>query len=92
MSTPLQSLSLPASPHITSSQLPDLHSDDINRLREQLWIGVFVTTIVVIAITYTVLLFLNDPFTLSSQVIVVILFAISFANLYFLKTRHAHLT
>ncbi len=75
----------------TTTYSSDLHSDDINRLREQLWLGVFVTTIVVIAITYGILLFLNDPFTLSSQMIVGTLFAVSFANLYFLRTPYAHL-
>jgi signal transduction histidine kinase len=83
----------PSQPSAATTHLPDLHSADINRLREQLWIGVFVTTIVVMVITYVVLLVLiqNDPFTLSSQVIVGTLITVCFANLYFLKTHHAQL-
>lgn len=88
MMTPLSIRARETTPY----QSADLHSTEIDRLREQLWIGVFVTTIVVIVITYAVLLFLmNEPFTLSSQVIVGILLVVCFANLYFLKTRYAHL-
>lgn len=76
-----------------SSEVPpsDLHSRDINRLREQLWIGFFVTTIVVLVITSAARRIMNDPTPPLSIVLLGALITIAVANLYLLRTRHAHL-
>jgi signal transduction histidine kinase len=69
---------------------PDLHSNDINRLRDQLWIGFFVTTIVVLVITSVARRIMGDVQPPLSFVLLITLVSIAVANLYFLRTRHAH--
>ena len=68
----------------------DLHSDDIDRLRGQLWVGLMVTTIIVLAITFIARIIMRDPTPPLSVVILGTLNTIAIANLYFRKTRHAH--
>ncbi len=86
-----QMMSAPATQLPSVVAPPDLHSDNINRLREQLWIGFFVTTILVLAITSIARRIMNDPTPPLSFVILGTLFTICFVNLYFLRTRHARL-
>jgi signal transduction histidine kinase len=69
----------------------DLHSDDIDRLRGQLWIGLMVTTLIVLAITFVARVIMNDPTPPSSVALLGLLTTIAVANLYFRKTRHAHI-
>jgi signal transduction histidine kinase len=69
----------------------DLHSDDIDRLRNQLWAGLMIATIVVLTSTFIARIVMGDPTPPTSIVILVALNGMALANLYFLKTRHAHL-
>ncbi|MEO8397644.1 MAG: hypothetical protein ABI700_31910, partial [Chloroflexota bacterium] len=73
------------------SNSSDLHSDDIDRLRGQLWVGLMVTTIIILGISFAARQIMHDPTPPSSVAILGTLNAIAFANLYFRKTRHAHL-
>ena len=70
----------------------DLHSDEIDRLRGQLWIGLMITTFIVLAITAVARVIMHDPTPPLSVVILGTLNGIVFANLYFRKTRYAHIT
>lgn len=69
----------------------DLHSDDVDRLRGQLWVGLMVTTILVLAITFGARIVMRDPTPPLSVALLGTLNAIAIANLYFRKTRHAHI-
>ena len=69
----------------------DLHSDDIDRLRGQLWVGLMVTTVLVLAITFAARVVNEHPTPPLSIALLGTLNAIAFANLYFRKTRHAHI-
>ncbi len=73
------------------SHTPDLHSDDIDRLSGQLWVGLMVTTLIILAITFIARLIMHDPTPPLSVVILGMLNAIAIANLYFRKTRYAHM-
>lgn len=73
------------------SSSPDLHSDDIDRLRGQLWVGLMVTTVIILAITFAARLLMNDPQPPLSLAILATLNTIALANLYFRKTRHARI-
>jgi signal transduction histidine kinase len=75
----------------TGSHSPDLHSDEIDRLRGQLWVGLMVTTLIVLAITFTARLIMNDPTPPLSVAILGSLITIALANLYYRKTRYAHI-
>src|SRR4051812_28456538 len=75
----------------TETNSADLHSDDIDRLRSQLWVGLMVTTVIILGISVIARQIMHDPTPPSSVVILGTLNAIAFANLYFRKTRHAHL-
>lgn len=75
----------------SESRSADLHSDDISRLRDQLWIGFFVTTIVVLVITSVARRIMNDAQPPLSYVILATLISIAVAGLYLLRTRHATL-
>ncbi len=68
----------------------DLHSDDIDRLRGQLWVGLMITTVIILALSFVARLIMHDPTPPSSVVILGTLNTIAIANLYFRKTRHAH--
>ncbi len=72
--------------------ISDLHSEDIDRLRGQLWIGLMVTTIIILAITFVARVVMGDPTPPLSVVILVSLNSIAIANLYFRKSRYAHIT
>jgi signal transduction histidine kinase len=74
----------------TVSNSSDLHSDDIDRLRGQLWVGLMVTTVIILALTFAARVIMHDPQPPLSVVILGTLNGIAFANLYFRKTRHAH--
>lgn len=91
MANQSQIVATPIPQPIPPAVRPDFHSNDINRLRDQLWIGFFVTTIVILVITSIARRIMNDPTPPSSTLILVALVSISIANLYFLRTRHAHL-
>ncbi len=67
----------------------DLHNDEINRLRDQLWIGLMVTTFVVLLITLIARRVMGDPTPPLSLVIQGTLHAVVFANLLLRKTRYA---
>ncbi len=67
----------------------DLHNDDINRLRGQLWVGLMVTTFFVLSITLAARYFMGDPMPPLSLLIQGILHTIAFANLLLRKTRYA---
>lgn len=86
---------MPAPPNraVESSTYPaaDLHSLEIDRLRGQLWTGLFAATIVVLAITSAARRIMNDPTPPLSVALLGSLIAIAVANLYFLKSRHAGL-
>jgi signal transduction histidine kinase len=69
----------------------DLHSDDIDRLRGQLWAGLMIATIVVLTSTFIARIVMGDGTPPSSVVILVALNGMALANLFLLKTRHAHL-
>lgn len=69
----------------------DLHSDDVDRLRGQLWVGLMVTTILVLAITFGARIVMRDPTPPLSVALLGTLNAIAIANLYFRKTRHSHI-
>ncbi len=73
-------------------QSPDLHSDEIDRLRGQLWVGLMVTTLIVLAITFTARQIMNDLTPPLSVAILGSLISIAIANLYFRKTQYAHIT
>jgi signal transduction histidine kinase len=81
-------LSYPA-PHSTAHHSPDLHTTEIDRLRDQLWFGLMVTTFLVLAITFTARVLMGNPTPPLSIVIMGSLNAIVFANLYLRRTRHA---
>lgn len=70
---------------------PDLHSDEIDRLRDQLWVGLMVTTLLVLALTFAARVLMHDPTPPLSVVILGSLNAIALANLYYRKTRYAHI-
>ena len=70
----------------------DLHSDDIDRLRGQLWVGLMLATIIVLALTFAIRVIMRDPTPPLSVLILGSLNAIAFANLYFRKTPYAHIT
>ncbi len=74
------------------STSPDLHSDEIDRLRGQLWVGLMVTTLVVLAVTFGARVLMHDPTPPLSVVILGLLNGIALANLYYRKTRYAHIT
>lgn len=82
---------LPVEPAAAGSPTPDLHSDDIDRLRGQLWVGLMVTTLIVLAITFVARIIMHDPTPPLSVLILGSLISIAIANLYFRKTRRAHL-
>ncbi len=71
--------------------LPDLHSDDMDRLRGQLWIGLMVATLVVLTITFTARQLMNDPTPPLSVAILGSLISIALANLYYLKTPYSYI-
>src|ERR1700712_5662161 len=73
------------------SNTPDLHSDDIDRLRGQLWVGLMVTTLIILGISLIARIIMHDPTPPLSDVILGTLNAIAIANLYFRKTSYAHL-
>jgi signal transduction histidine kinase len=83
--------SLKSTPVAAEFVSSDLHSDDIDRLRGQLWVGLMVTTIIVLALTFVARLLMRDPTPPLSVVLLGTLNAIAIANLYFRKTRHAHI-
>ncbi len=69
----------------------DLHNDDVNRLRGQLWAGLMVTTFCVLAITLIARRIMGDPTPPLSLLIQGVLHSIVFANLFLRKTRYAHI-
>ncbi len=69
----------------------DLHSTEIDRLRGQLWVGFFVTTIVVLIITSVARRIMGEAQPPLSYVILITLISIAVAGLYLLRTRHARL-
>jgi signal transduction histidine kinase len=80
-------------PQLASAEVrsSDLHSRDIDRLRDQLWIGFFVTTIVVLVITSVARRLMGEAQPLLSYVILFTLISIAIAGLSLLRTRHAPL-
>ncbi len=78
-------------PLVAEVDSADLHSDDIDRLRGQLWVGLMLATIVVLAITAVARHLMNDPTPPSSIAILGALNGIALANLYFRKRRYAHI-
>jgi signal transduction histidine kinase len=74
------------------SDSPDLHSGEIDRLRGQLWVGLMVTTLIVLAITFAARVVMNDPTPPLSVVLLGSLITIAVANLYFRKTDYARVT
>jgi signal transduction histidine kinase len=76
----------------TGVQSPDLYSDEIDRLRGQLWVGLMVATLIVLAITSAARQIMNDPTPPLSVAILGSLISIAVANLYFRKTHYAHIT
>jgi signal transduction histidine kinase len=79
----------PSSPEYISS---DLHSDDIDRLRGQLWVGLMLTTIIVLVSTFSARVLMREPTPLLSVVLLLTLVGIAVANLYYRKTRRAQVT
>ncbi|MDX2140563.1 MAG: sensor histidine kinase [Chloroflexota bacterium] len=84
-----QMMSAPVTQPSSVAARPDLHSDDINRLRDQLWVGFFVTTIVVLVITSVARRLMGDVQPLLSYVLLITLVSIAVAGLYLLRTRYA---
>jgi|GEM_PF-6913819 len=82
---------LPIGAQPPAAVLPDLHSDEIDRLRGQLWVGLMVTTLVVLAVTFAARVIMRDPTPPLSVVILGMLNGIALANLYYRKTRYAHI-
>lgn len=78
-------------PQSTVSEPADLHSDEIDRLRDQLWIGLMVATIVVLVLTSAARVIMRDPTPPSSLIILGTLVSLAIANIYYLKTPRAHL-
>lgn len=70
----------------------DLHSDDIDRLRGQLWVGLMIATIVVLASSMVARAIMHDPTPPSSFVILGTLNGIALVNLFLRKSRYAHIT
>jgi len=70
----------------------DLHSDDIDRLRGQLWVGLMIATIVVLASSMVARAIMHDPTPPSSILILGTLNGIALVNLFFRKSRYAHIT
>ncbi|MCW1967829.1 MAG: sensor histidine kinase [Anaerolineae bacterium] len=79
-----------AASQTTSVFLADLHNDDINRLRSQLWMGLMVTTFCVLFITLIARHLRGDPTPPMSLLIQGSLYAVVFANVLLRKTRHAN--
>lgn len=69
----------------------DLHNDDIDRLRNQLWVGLMLTTSGVLLITLIARRIMGDPTPPLSLLIQGILHTIVFANLFLRNTRYARL-
>jgi signal transduction histidine kinase len=93
MSSRLHNLELPSTPGVDHTATPssDLHSPEIDRLRGQVWVGVMITTVLVLMITFTARLLNGDATPPLSVVLLVSLNAIAIANIYWRKTRYAHL-
>ncbi len=89
MVVPEGKMMLEAVPAGTTSA--DLHSDEIDRLRGQLWFGLMVTTIIILAITFTARLLRGESQPPLSLVILGGLNAIAVANLYYRNTARAQL-
>ncbi len=70
----------------------DLHNDDINRLRNQLWIGLMVTTFFILSITLIARYMMGDPTPPLSLLIQGTLHSVVFANLFLRKTRYVSIT
>lgn len=69
----------------------DLHSGDIDRLRGQLWVGLMLTTIIILVITESARIIMGDPTPPLSVAILALLTGIAGANIYLRNSRHAHL-
>lgn len=72
----------------TSVFLADLHNDDINRLRDQLWIGLMVTTFCVLSITLVARYLRGDPTPPTSLLLQGSLHSVVLANVLLRKTRY----
>ncbi len=72
-----------------SLQSSKLQADDITRLRDQLWVGLMLVTIVVLVVTLAARYVMGDPTPVTSLLIQGTLHAVAFANLLLRNTRHA---
>jgi signal transduction histidine kinase len=85
------SLSSLAPANIAGSGAADLHSNEVDRLRGQLWVGFMVTTLVILALTFVARQIMHDPTPPLSVVILVALNGIAIANITYRKTRYARI-
>lgn len=69
----------------------DLHNDDVDRLRGQLWVGLMLTTFVVLMFTLIARRMMGDPTPPLSLLIQGTLYTIAFANLFLRNSRYARL-
>lgn len=87
-----QNASLPyTTPNPATPAPADLHSDEIDRLRGQLWFGFMVMTLVILTLSFIARVIMQEPTPPLSLVILTTLNGIAIANIYYLKTRHARL-
>ena len=69
----------------------DLHNDDVDRLRDQLWVGLMLTTFVVLSLTLIARRMMGDPTPPLSLLIQGTLHTIVVANLLLRRSRYARL-
>jgi len=70
----------------------ELHNDELDRRRNQLWIGLWSATVLVLVVTFIARRITGEPVNPLSILIQVTLYGLVLANFIFMKTRYAQIT